>query len=524
MPFRYPAFRSLWQGALAMNLATLMQNAGAAWLMVSLSSSPLLVGLMQTASTLPGFIFSLPGGVLADLVNRRRLLLVTQLWLLCGALLLGVLSILHWITPWSLLVVTAALGIGSALQTPAWHTSQAESVPRAHLPAALALSTTSYNAARAVGPAIAGLLVAIAGVSAVFAASAAGFVTSLITLVRWKPFETSSPLPSERLLAGVRSASRYVRHSAVVRAQLLRTALFTAAASGLWALLPILARDELHFGAGGYGLLLGSLGVGAILGAFSMRGIRVRVGLNGAASLCVSMYAAAVLIVSLTVNHLVVMLLLVLAGGSWMIVGNTNLSTIQTSIPSWVRARVMAVYLLTFQGAMAAGGVVWGTVATAQGIRTSLSLSAVTVLFTLLVLRRVPARLGDESEMTLSNVADAPSLAHAADPEEGPVAVEITYCVRLGTLEEFIRAAHGLGKSRRRDGASVWRLYRDLSDPNRYVERFLVDSWSEYLRHRARATVKDHDAQLHIASMLVDGVPPKMKHFIAEADRPSRQE
>jgi MFS family permease len=521
-PFKHPAFRSLWLGASAMNLATLMQNAGAAWLMVSVTSSPLLVGLMQTASTLPGFVFSLPGGVLADLVDRRRLLLATQLWLLCGALLLGILSYCHWVTPWSLLAVTAALGVGSALQTPAWHTSQAEAVPRALLPAALALSTTSYNAARAVGPALAGVLVAIAGVSAVFASSAAGFFASLVLLMRWKGAEAKGMLPSERLLLGVRSALRYVRHSVVVRDQLLRAALFTAAASGLWALLPLLARDELHFGAGGYGLLLGSLGAGAILGAFSMHRLRAYLGLNGAASLCVLIYAAAVLIAGLTANHWVVVLLLFLAGGSWMIVGNTNLSTIQTTIPSWVRARVMAVYLLTFQGAMAAGGVVWGAVATARGTRTALCLSAASVLLTLVVLRRLPARIGDESEMTLSSVADAPSLAHAADLEEGPVAVGITYRVQSGAREEFIRAAHALGKSRRRDGANVWRLYRDLSDPNCYVERFIVDSWSEYLRHRARATVADQEAQLRIASMLMEGTSPKMEHFIAEAVRPRR--
>jgi MFS family permease len=516
-PFKHPVFRSLWLGALAMNLATLMQNAGAAWLMVSLTSSPLLVGLMQTASSLPGFVFSLAGGVLADLVNRRRLLLATQLWLLFGALLLGILSFGHWITPWSLLAVTAALAIGSALQTPAWHTSQAESVPRCELPAALALSTTSYNAARTVGPALAGLLVAIAGVSAVFAASAAGFVAALVLLVRWRHSATRSHLPSERLLAGVRSALRYVRHSAAVREQLLRSALFVAAASGLWALLPLVARDQLHSGAGGYGLLLGSLGAGAIVGALSMHTLRVRVGLNGAANLCVLVYSAAVLTASFCTNRFIVMLLLFLAGGSWMIVGNTNLSAVQTAIPSWVRARVMAVYLLTFQGAMAAGGVVWGSVATAEGIRTSLCLSAASVLFILIVLRRLPARIGDESEMTLSNAADAPSLAHAADPEEGPVAVEISYHVRLGAREEFIRATHTLGRSRRRDGANVWRLYRDLSDPNRYVERFLVDSWSEYLRHRARATVADHELQVRIASMLIEGAPPKMEHFIAEA-------
>jgi hypothetical protein len=179
----------------------------------------------------------------------------------------------------------------------------------------------------------------------------------------------------------------------------------------------------------------------------------------------------------------------------------------------------MAVYLLTFQGAMAAGGVVWGAVATARGTRTALCLSAASVLLTLIVLRRLPARIGDESEMTLSNVADAPSLAHAADPEEGPVAVGITYRVQPGAREEFIRAAHALGKSRRRDGANVWRLYRDLSDPGCYVERFLVDSWSEYLRHRARTTVADQEAQLRIASMLIEGTSPKMEHFIAEADR-----
>ncbi len=513
--FTHPAFRSLWIGALAMNLATLMQAAGGAWLMVSLTPSPLLVALMQTASTLPGFIFSLPGGVLADLVNRRRLLLATQSWLLAGALLLAALSFGGWITPTLLLVVTAALGAGAALQTPAWHTSQAEAVPRSQLPAALALSATSYNAARAVGPALAGLLVALAGTFTVFLASAFGFILALISLLRWQPSDARTSLPPETMLAGVRSALRYVRHSTVVRRQLLRTFLFTWSAGGLWALLPLLARNELRFGAGGYGLLLGSLGTGAILGALLMHRIRAKLGLNGTAGACAGTYAVAVVTISCLSSGALVVPILVCAGASWMIVGNTNLSAIQTAIPSWVRARVMALYLLTFQGAMALGGICWGELASSRGTREALALSAAAVLATVLIMNRVPARIGQESEMTIMGGGELPSLADGADPEDGPVAVEISYRVRAEVRGEFTRAMQALGKARRRDGANVWRLYRSVSDPAVHVERFLIDSWAEYLRHRARTTVADSEAQRLLLPLLVAGETPEMRCYVA---------
>jgi MFS family permease len=515
-PFKHSAFKSLWLGSMAMYLATLMQSTAGAWLMVSLSSSPLLVGLVQTASSLPSFVLSLPGGVLADLIKRRRLLLITQSWLVGTEIVAAVSTYLGWIRPWSLLALTAALGMGFALQTPAWHTSQAEAVPRKLLPSALALGSASFNAARAVGPALAGLLVAVSGVSTVFAISAAAFVASLFSLLRWQPRESRDTLPPERLFAGLRTSLRYVRHSTAVRIQLMRTGLFTSAASGLWAELPLVARDELHFGARGYGLLLASLGIGAIAGIFLIRPVRAHFGLNGTVTLCVSGFAASVLTASYSVSPPVVMCMLIIAGYGWMIAGNTHLSAIQTAIPSWVRARVMSVYILVFQGAMAAGGFFWGAVAAAAGTQTSLRLSVVAVLVTLIVMRRYPARIGDESEMVLSEVADLPALLPVADSEEGPVAVEIEYRVRAEFRAQFVLAVQQLGKSRRRDGANVWRLYRDLSDSSRYIERFVVDSWPDYLRHRARLTLADAMAEERIAAYTVDGAAPKIAHFIAE--------
>ena len=233
-PIGFPSFRRVWSGMLVVNLATMMQVAAAAWLMVSLTSSPLLVGMIQTASMLPSVLFSVPGRVLADLVDRRRLLLIVQVWMLATTLAAALFTYLALIGPVSLLLFTAALGLGFALQMPAWYTSLTESVPRPHLPAAVSLSSIAFNAAHAAGPAIAGAVVVASGVATVFALCALGFIGAMAALIGWKGRHRVSTLPPERLLSGLRGALRYARHSGVMRLQLLRTALFVAAASGLW--------------------------------------------------------------------------------------------------------------------------------------------------------------------------------------------------------------------------------------------------------------------------------------------------
>ncbi|KSG99934.2 MFS transporter [Pseudomonas aeruginosa] len=358
-PLRFPTFRWLWLGALAMNLAIWMQNVGAAWLMVSLTTSPMLVALVQTAISLPAFFFGLPGGVFADIFNRRSYLLVTQVGMLLAALALVLACVSGLVGPMLLLGLTFAFGIGFALQGPAWYTTQAESVPRGFLASALALSSVSYSSARAIGPALAGGVVAVSGIVSVFVICAILLLGSLLVVLHMRRTEHAHALPAESLWSGLRGALRYARHSAVMRAQCLRTLAFVTAGSGLWALLAVVASES--GGAGGYGLLLGSVGAGTMFGALVLPVLRSRLEINRMLAVACLAYALGVLVVAQLENIWIQCGALFVAGIGWMCVGTTNLVAIQSAVPPWIRARSVAIYMLVFQGSLAMGGLlgVW---------------------------------------------------------------------------------------------------------------------------------------------------------------------
>jgi hypothetical protein len=309
---------------------------------------------------------------------------------------------------------------------------------------------------------------------------------------------------------------RYARHSPVVLAQLLRTTLFVGSASGLWALLPVVARDQLGLEADGYGVLLGCLGGGAIVGSFTAERLRRHFSLNQVGLLAVFVYAAGVIVTALATRPLTACVALGVGGAGWAVIGNTNLTAIQTAIPPWVRARTMALYLLVFQGAMATGGVVWGTVATHAGIPIALLASGVALACTMAVMRWVPARMGEAAEATPSEMLAAPQVHATPGEQDGPIAVQVNYVIRPQDRTEFTTAMRALGRARKRDGALFWRLYRDLEHPQRYAERFVVRSWNDYLRQRSRATAADRAVEQHAWSLHAGTEPPEMQHMLAE--------
>ncbi|MES2258506.1 MAG: MFS transporter [Pseudomonadota bacterium] len=515
---RNRGFRSLWCASIAINLTIWMQSVAAAWLMVSLTPSPLMVALIQTATALPSFLFALPSGVMADLVDRRRYLMTVLGCMVLSALALCLCALGGGLGPWLLLFLTFCLGIGFALQGPAWYTAQTDSVARAMLPSALALSALSYSAARAVGPALAGAMVSGLGVMAVFGLAALLLCVAWLVLLRWDNPKHSSQLPPENLASGMFSVLRYVRHSDVMRVQILRTVLFVGAASSLWALLPLLAGPKVGGGAGAYGLLLGSLGIGSMAGALIMPKLKDRIEMNRLMEWSVVLYALAMLACAYVPNLAVMCAALVLAGMGWLCVGNTNMLAMQSAVPSWIRARVLAVYMLTFQGAMATGSAFWGLVADRIGATPALACCAVLMLPVLLVMRRFPARMGDETEVTQAEGLLALAPMVAAPATDAVVAVQITYQVEPARREEFLRQAYAIGKVRRRDGASMWRIYRDLDGDGRYIERFLVDSWSQYLRQRSRATMADMAAEQRLRAMHSGSAEPQLAHFVSEAE------
>jgi MFS family permease len=357
-----------------------MQNVGAAWLMTSLAPTALMVALVQTATYLPVFLLGLPAGAFADIIDRRKLLLITQAWMLAAAGLLGALTLAGSVGPWTLLLLTFALGIGSTMNAPAWQAIVPELVDRSELPAAIALNSVGFNLARAVGPALGGLVVAAIGAGGAFVLNAISFVGVLIVLYFWRRSPEHTPAVAERVGAAILTGIRYVRFAPHLHSVLLRSGTFVFSASALWSILPLVARDELHSESAGYGVLLGCLGAGSILGALILARLR------GVLQPDVIVTGATVLfgLVNIALAYLSsfggVAIALVCGGIGWMAVNSSLNTSAQTLLPGWVRARALAVYLLGFQGSMAIGSVIWGVVALRAGLRTTLLVAGIALL------------------------------------------------------------------------------------------------------------------------------------------------
>ena len=356
-------FRALWIAQFASNVGTWMQTVGAQWLLID--SSPLLVSLVQTASSLPIVLLALPAGAWADLVDRRRLLLGAQLAMFTAATALAVGTFLGITSPAWVLLLTFVLGCGNAVAAPAWQAIQPDLVERSLLPQAAALNGLNMNVARAVGPAIGGLVVAWVGAGWVFALNAISFVGIAAVIGMWRPPERAATGPRERLVEALRSGGRYVRNALIVRRLLYRAILFIPAASAVWALLPVLAAGNLGLGSAGYGLLLGMVGIGAVAGAFLIPRARARIGSARLVTGAMVVTAVALAVIAASSNPLVVGVAQLPVGSAWIAVMSSLNSGLQLTLPNWVRARGLAYYLVVFQGAQALGGVLWGVVADA---------------------------------------------------------------------------------------------------------------------------------------------------------------
>jgi MFS family permease len=383
-PLREPLFRSLWVAAVISYTGTWMQNVGAGWLMTQLTMSPFMVGLVQAATTLPVFLVILPAGALADMVDRRRLLLITQAWMVGAAALLGVFTLLGYVTPWILLAFTFVLGIGSVMNDPAWQALTPDIVcPENHAPA-VALNSVGFNVARAVGPALGGLVIAVTNSGVAFLMNAVSFFGVIFFLYRWKrpSFERAG---TERIVESMRAGFRFVRSAPVVHCVLIRTGAFSLAASSLLALLPIIARP---FGASGYGLLLGSFGLGALLGAALLPRLRVRLSVDGVVAAAVVLFALMTFAAGRVQVFHWLALVLFASGTAWIgILACLNVAA-QTMSPPWMRARALSMYLLVLQGGMALGSAAWGALATKVGVPTTMLGSAAALILGLVAVRR----------------------------------------------------------------------------------------------------------------------------------------
>ncbi len=515
-PLAQPLFRALWLAAVASNIGTWMQNVGADWLMTTLAPSPLMVGLMQTAENAPLFLLALPAGALADIVDRRRLLLVTQAWMLVSAVALGLLTLFGLTTPGVLLLLIFSLGLGSALNAPAWQAIVPELVPRSELSAAVALNSVAFNIARAVGPALGGLVVAAIGSWAVFLLNSLSFVGVLTVLYRWHREPIESISPTERIIGAMRAGVRYVRHDPSLRAVLVRTGVFVSCASALWAMLPLVARQQLRLGAFGYGVLLGGLGAGAVLGAVILPVLRRAVSANSLIIGGTIIFAAVT--ASLATVHIFALLCVVMifGGVAWMALMSSFNVSVQALVPAWVRARVLAIYLLVFFGGMALGSAFWGVVATHIGISNALLCAAAALITGIAAAYFFPLRASEELDLEPSLHWNEPTVVTEFDPQAGPVLVTVDYQIAPERAGEFVVAMQESKRILRRDGAIRWGLFADPAKPGHYVETFLVESWAEHMRQHARVTNEDRAVQERIQSFHLGDAEPVVTHLIAQ--------
>jgi MFS family permease len=490
-PIRYyPIFRALWIAQFASNAGTWMQTVGAQWLLVD--RSPLLVSLVQTASSLPIVVLALPAGAWADVVDRRRLLLGAQFGMFLAAAALAGATFLGAASPAVVLTLTFLLGCGNAVASPAWQAIQPDLVGRAVLPQAAALNGVNMNLARAVGPALGGVIVATAGAGWVFALNAVSFVGIAAVVARWRAPERAGVGSRERLVEALRAGGRYVRHALIVRRLLYRAILFIPAASAVWALLPVFAARNLYLGSAGYGLLLGMVGVGAVAGAFVIPRLRARVGSARLVTGAMFVTAAAIGLIAIVSNAVVVGIALVPVGGAWIAVMSSLNSGLQLALPNWVRARGLAYYLVVFQGAQAIGAAIWGTVADRSSVTTALLVAAAALALGAVLGLRTPMPDTSKLDRTPSAHWPAPQLMFTPNAEDGPVLVTLTYRVPEHNAVAFADTMRHVARSRRRTGALRWELFRDGNDPTRFVESYLVGTWAEHLRqHEHRLTGAD---------------------------------
>ncbi|MEP7280742.1 MAG: MFS transporter [Rubrivivax sp.] len=514
---RTPAFRALLTGGTLYFVGNFMQSTAAAWMMVALTGSSFLAALVQTAVFLPMFLFALPAGVLGDIADRRRLMLLA-LWAQAVVVaLLALLGLLGWAGPGSVLFLIFLAGCCTALMSPAWNSTIGDSIPREELPQAITLVGIAYNAARALGPAFAGAVFALGGAGPNFLAALVGTLVMIEAIRRHPPApHPPSRLPAERLWGGMASGLRFAWHSPVVYAQLVRTVAYASAGSALWALLPAIAAQRLGMGAAGFGLLMACMGTGAVTAGFVIGRVRVRFGLERLiAGGCIG-FALAMLVTALVSWRWGVYLALLLAGASWMAVMSTFNTATQTSAPAWVRSRALAMHTLCALGSFALGAAVWGALSDLIGLRVVLGTAAALMLAGPLLARRYPLRMGEARDVTQAVPWEDLFVAQEPAPEAGPVAVEFGYRIRPQDAEDFLAVVGELRAPRQRDGATFWRIYRDLSDPTRFVERFIVSSWADYLHQRARATLADHAIEERVRAFVADGAAVTTAHYIAE--------
>jgi MFS family permease/quinol monooxygenase YgiN len=514
-PFRHPAFTVLWIATVVANVGSWMYNAASGWLMTSLDPEPLVVSMVQVATTLPMFLFAIPAGALADIVDKRRLLIIAEVAAtVVSAIYAGIVS-LNLATAGNLLLFTFLIGVTSALTAPAWQAVVPRLVPKQDLHPAVAANSVGVNISRAVGPALGGGIAAGIGIAAPFWINAISNLGIIGALVWWRtPREGARQLPAERWGSAIRTGFRYARNNPHLRATLIRGTAFFVFGSGYWALLPLVARNQIAGGPDLYGLLLGLIGAGAVCGAFALPWLKAKLGADGLVAAGTVGTAITLVLFGLAHDILTALLASVIAGVSWIAVLSSLNVSAQVALPEWARGRGLALFVTTLFGALTLGSAVWGQVAGIAGLPAAHFLAAAGALLAIPITWRWKLQTGAGIDLTPSMHWPAPIVTHEIEHDRGPVLVTVEYRIDPENREAFLDALERVANERRRDGAYAWCVFEDTGEEGRMVETFLVESWLEHLRQHERVTHADR-AQEDAARRFDLRGNPKVTHLIA---------
>jgi MFS family permease len=513
-PFRQTTFAVLWVATVLGNTGSFMRDVASAWLVTDLSSTPAAVAMIQAASTIPVFLLAIPAGVLSDILDRRKLLITMQLVLASVSATLMLLSHTGALTVGSLVVLTFVGGVGAALVGPTWQSIVPELVRRQDLKNAVALNSLGFNIARSIGPAAGGLLLAALGAAVAYSADIVSDLIVISALVWWRRAPRADDELSEHFFGAFRAGLRFVRSSHELHVVLMRAAIFFAFSSALWALLPLVARQLLGGNAGFYGVLLGAVGAGAILGALALPRLRRRFDADGLLLGAAVIAAIIMAVLALAPPRWLAVVILLGLGGAWIVALTTLNGAAQAILPNWVRGRGLAVYLMIVNGAMAGGSLGWGIVAGALSVPVTLLVSACGLFVVAIVLHRIKLPAG-EADLKPSNYWPEPLTADPVEHDRGPVLVLIEYRIAKDDRPKFFECLKRLSQARRRDGAYGWGITEDAADSERIVEWFMVESWAEHLRQHHRLSNADADIQRETTQFHIGPNPPVVRHFLA---------
>ena len=515
-PFAYSIFRAIWIASLVSNVGTWMQNVAGVWLVTTLTTSALLVALMQTATSLPAFLLSMPAGAIGDLIDRRRLLLFTQGFMAVVALGLGAFTLTGAARALDVLGFTFLLGMGSALNGPIWQTVTTELVPRPVLPFAITLNGVSNNIARAIGPALGGLIIAYYSPGWVFVLNALSFLGTWVVVYRWQRPAQDDNGPAENFSGALRTGIRYVQYSPAIIAVLVRCFAFAFGASTIWALLSVVVARRLHLQSGTYAVMLSWLGAGAVTGALLIGRIGYRVNLNWRVLGGSIIFIGTNLALALVPGEYWLFPVMFLSGMAWLITMTSFSTSVQLHVPKWVQARVVSIYMLTFQAGMSLGSILWGELADRAGLLTALLVAAGWLLVSLALAIPFPMHQPEDLDFSPGASWTDGSLADEdLSPDDGPVVVLIDYDVDPADQPAFREAARALTRLRLRDGALRAGVFTDISQPRRISELFYVATWGEHERQHHRFTRDDQAVEGEVRRFHQGPEPPRVTHFLA---------